>query len=75
VIRVEQRNQNDKARLAWLRAAAKVGFDAIGHGDYTSLRSKKEIKNFLWEIHAEAAAPAYRRRRIASLSDSGSVVF
>ena len=52
---LEQREQEDKAKLEWLRAAAKEGFDALDRGDYVRLNSGKEIKNFLREIREEVA--------------------
>ena len=53
---LEQREQEDQAKIKWLRAAAKDGFDAIERGDYVSLQSGKEIKDFLREIHEEVSA-------------------
>jgi len=53
---LEQREQEDQANIIWLRAAAKDGFDAIERGDYVSLHSEKEIKDFLREIHEEVSA-------------------
>ena len=53
---LERREQEDQAKLRWLRAAAKEGFDAIDRGDYVSLHSGKEIKDFLKEIHKEVSA-------------------
>jgi hypothetical protein len=61
---LEQRNEEDKAKLAWLRAAAREGFDALELGDSVSLRSKEEIKDFLREIRGEVSArPGSRRKR------------
>ena len=53
---LEQREREDKAKLKWLRAAAKDGFDAFNRGDYVSLHSGKEIEDFLREIHNEVSA-------------------
>jgi len=53
---LEQREQEDKAKLEWLRAAAREGFDAIERGDYTSLNSEEELDDFLDQIHKEASA-------------------
>jgi antitoxin ParD1/3/4 len=38
---LEQREREDKARIEWLRAAAKEGFDDIDRGDFVTLRSAK----------------------------------
>jgi antitoxin ParD1/3/4 len=40
---LEQREQEDKAKLEWLRGAVKEGFDDIERGDYVTLRSNREI--------------------------------
>jgi antitoxin ParD1/3/4 len=53
---LEQREQEDKAKLEWLRAAAKDGFDAINRGDYIELHSENEVKAFLKQIHAEVSS-------------------
>src|ERR1700679_1613753 len=61
---LEQREQEDKARLEWLRAAAKEGFHAIDHGDYAALNSEQEIGALLREIHEEVSTgPAAERKR------------
>jgi Arc/MetJ-type ribon-helix-helix transcriptional regulator len=43
---LEQREQEHKSKVEWLRAAEK-GFDAADHGDYVSLRSDEEIQEFI----------------------------
>ncbi|HXB68339.1 MAG TPA: type II toxin-antitoxin system ParD family antitoxin [Candidatus Acidoferrales bacterium] len=61
---LEQREQEDKAKIEWLRAPAKEGFDAIDRGDYVALDSEEEIGVFLDEIHAEVSAElAVERKR------------
>ena len=52
---LEQREQEDKAKLAWLRAAAKEGFDAADRGDYVSLRSDQEIDDFVDQVRQEVS--------------------
>jgi antitoxin ParD1/3/4 len=44
---LEQREEEDKARLEWLRGAAREGFDAADCGDYVTLRSDDEIEDFV----------------------------
>lgn len=44
---LEQRQEEDKARIEWLRGAAREGIDAIERGDYTTLRSRAEITSFV----------------------------
>lgn len=61
---LEQREQEDKAKLEWLRAAAKEGFDAADRGDYVTLKSEEELDAFLDRIHEEVSAdPAAERKR------------
>jgi hypothetical protein len=47
--------QDEEAKLEWLRAAAREGFDAIERGDYVTLRSGKEIDAFIDELRIEAS--------------------
>jgi antitoxin ParD1/3/4 len=53
---LEQREQEDQAKLEWLRAAAKEGFDDIERGDYVTLRSEKDIEEFMHQVDEEALA-------------------
>jgi antitoxin ParD1/3/4 len=53
---LEQRELEDKARLKWLRAAAKDGFDDIERGDYVTLRSDRDIEEFMRKVGEEASA-------------------
>ena len=52
---LEQREQEDKAKLKWLRAAAKEGTDDIERGDYTTIRSGREMKDFIEQLRKEAS--------------------
>ena len=58
---LEQREQEDKAKIEWLRAA-KEGFDAADHGDYVALKSEEELDDFLDQIHQEVELNAERKR-------------
>src|SRR5437016_3934073 len=53
---LEQREQEDKAKLEWLRAAAKEGFDAIDRGEYVTLRSYQDVEVFMRLVGEEASA-------------------
>src|ERR1700730_3797485 len=53
---LEQREEEDKAKLEWLRAAAKEGFDAIERGDYVTLRSGQDLTEFMRQVGEEASA-------------------
>lgn len=61
---LEQREQEDKAKLEWLRAAAKEGFDAADRGDYTALCSKEQAQFFMKEIHEEVSAEIAAERKL-----------
>ena len=52
---LEQREQEDKAKLEWLRAAVKEGFEDIERRDYVTLRSNREIGDFMRRLRKEAA--------------------
>jgi antitoxin ParD1/3/4 len=47
---LEQREQEDQAKLEWLRGAVREGIEAIEQGDYTTLNSEREIDNLLRDI-------------------------
>ena len=49
--------QRDKTELAWLRPAAKEGFEAIERGDSVNYRSDREIAAFVRKAKAEGSAP------------------
>ncbi len=55
----EQREQEDKAKLKWLRGAADEGFEDAVRGDYVSLRSDREIDSLVDRMRQESN----RRRR------------
>jgi len=61
---LEQRELEDKARLMWLQAAAKEGFDAADQGDYAAVNSEEELDALLARIHQRASAePGSERKR------------
>ncbi len=60
---LEQREREDAARIEWLRAAAKEGFDEANRGEYVALHSVEELDSFLDQIHAEIAAEVAVERR------------
>jgi len=53
---LEQREQEDQARIEWLRTAAKDGFDAVSGGDVVALGSERELDSFLDQIHREVSS-------------------
>ncbi len=60
---LEQREKEDKAKLAWLRGAAKEGFDQLDRGDYVTLNSEEELDAFLDQIHEEVSAELAAERK------------
>jgi antitoxin ParD1/3/4 len=62
---LEEREAENRAKLEWLRGAAKEGFDAIERGEYASLRSDREIRDFIHEIGEEASASLAPKKRPA----------
>ena len=62
---LEQRDQEDKSKLEWLRGAAKEGFDAIDRGEYVTLRSDRELDDFIHHIGKEASAELAAEKRRA----------
>jgi antitoxin ParD1/3/4 len=61
---LEQRQREDQAKIEWLRAAAKEGFDDIERGDYVTLRSGKGNDDFIDRLGEKASAEftAWRKR-------------
>jgi antitoxin ParD1/3/4 len=62
---LEQREQEDKAKLEWLRGAAKEGFDAIERRDYVTLRSDRDIDEFFRHAGEEVPAQSAAGRKRA----------
>ena len=60
---LERREQEDKAKLQWLRGAVQEGIDDVERGDYTTLTSGAEIKSFMRQLRAEASAGTTAQRR------------
>jgi antitoxin ParD1/3/4 len=60
---LERRHQEDKARLEWLRGAAKEGFDAIERGDYLTLHTGKDIAAFVREVREGVSAEIAGERK------------
>jgi predicted transcriptional regulator len=56
--------EEEKARLEWLRAAAKEGVDAIERGEYTRLNSSEELAAFIDQIGDEVEAEFTAERRV-----------
>jgi antitoxin ParD1/3/4 len=59
---LEQREQEDKAKLEWLRTAVKEGIDDIERGDYVTLHSGQEIDSFMRRLRKEAGGKRGTKR-------------
>jgi antitoxin ParD1/3/4 len=61
---LEQREQEDKAKLEWLRAAAKEGFDQLDRGEGSEFESMDDFDAYIDRIGEEASAEiAVERKR------------
>jgi antitoxin ParD1/3/4 len=59
---LEQREQEDKAKLEWLRTAVKEGIDDIERGDYVTLHSGQEIDSFMRRLRKETGGKRGTKR-------------
>ena len=53
---LEQRECEDEAKLEWLRAAAKEGFDQLDHGEGVTFGSTNDLAAYIRQIGAEVSA-------------------
>jgi antitoxin ParD1/3/4 len=61
---LEQREQEDKAKIEWLRSAAKKGFDELDRGEGIEFKSMDEFDAFIDQIGEEVSAElAVERKR------------
>ncbi len=49
---LEQREAEERAKIAWLRGAAQEGIDAIERGEYVTLNSSEAIADYLGSLRA-----------------------
>ena len=52
----EQREGEDEAKLQWLRAAAKEGFDQLDRGEGVTFESTDDLASYIRSIGAEVSA-------------------
>jgi antitoxin ParD1/3/4 len=61
---LEQQEKEDQAKIEWLRAAAKEGFDQLGRGEGIEFESMDDLEAYVHqigeEVHAEIAAERKR---------------
>jgi antitoxin ParD1/3/4 len=61
---LEQREQEDQAKLEWLRAAAKEGFDQLDRGEGIDFESMDDFDAYIDQIGEQASAEiAVERKR------------
>jgi antitoxin ParD1/3/4 len=60
---LEQREKEDQARLEWLRAAAKEGFDALDRGEGIEFESMDDLDAYIDQIHQEVSAEIAAERK------------
>src|SRR5229473_5847115 len=60
---LEQREQEDKAKIEWLRAAAKQGFDQIDRGEGIEFESMDDLAAYVHQIGEEVSAEIAAERR------------
>ena len=53
---LEQREQEDKAKIEWLRAAAKEGFDQLDRGQGIEFKSMDDFDTYIDQIAKEVSA-------------------
>jgi len=62
---MERRKQEDRAKLRWLRAAAREGIDQIDRGEGQEFRSAQQLGDYIGRIGREVIPDPARRRRSA----------
>jgi antitoxin ParD1/3/4 len=60
---LEEREQEDKAKLEWLRAAAKEGFDALDRGDFIEFASMDDFAAYIDQVGKEVSAEIAAERK------------
>ena len=53
---LEQREQEDKAKVEWLRAAAKEGFDSINRGEGIEFETMDDLEAYVHQMGHEVSA-------------------
>ena len=60
---LEQREQEDKAKLEWLRAAAKEGFDQLDRGEGIEFESMDDLDAYIDQIGEEVSGEIAAERK------------
>ena len=57
---LEERQQEDQAKLEWLRSAVQEGIEAIERGEYTTLHSRDDIEALVTNAIEEARIARFK---------------
>jgi antitoxin ParD1/3/4 len=60
---LEQREQEDQAKIEWLRAAAKEGFDQLDRGEGIEFESMDDFDAYIDQIREEVSAEIAAERK------------
>ena len=60
---LERREQEDKAKIEWLRAAAKEGFDSIDRGEGMEFETMDDLAAYVHQIGQEVSAEVAAGRK------------
>ena len=60
---LEQREKEDRAKLKWLRAAAKEGFDQLDRGEGVEFESMDDLDAYIDQIGNEVSAEMAAERK------------
>jgi antitoxin ParD1/3/4 len=60
---LEQREREDKAKLQWLRAAAKEGFDSLDRGEGIEFETMDDLEAHIRQVGQEVSAEIATRRK------------
>jgi antitoxin ParD1/3/4 len=60
---LEQREQEDRAKIEWLRAAAKEGFDSIDRGEGIEFETMDDFEVYVHQIGQEVSAEVAAGRK------------
>jgi antitoxin ParD1/3/4 len=60
---LEQHEREDKAKLAWLRAAAKEGFDSIDRGEGIEFETMDDLQAYVHQVGQEVSAEVAAERK------------
>jgi antitoxin ParD1/3/4 len=53
---LEQHEQENRAKLEWLRSAVQEGIAGMESGEYTTIRSKRELEDFMRQLREQTSA-------------------